>query len=68
MVESRQRAEDPLEDEMRQVLRVLAAADAHGNVAVDRSDQRVVEPADGFDVARRGGDRKLVDGRVVRER
>ena len=52
---------------MREVLRVLAAAHTHGNVAVDRSNQRVVEPADGFDVTRRGGDRKLVDGRVVGE-
>ena len=68
VIKPRERAEDPLEDEMRQVLRVLAAANAHGDVAVDRSDQRVVKPADGHDVARGRGDRKLVDRRVVRER
>ena len=67
VVEPRQRAEDPLEDEMGQVLRVLAAAHPHGDVAIDRSDQGVVQPADGLDVARGGGDGELVDGGVVRE-
>jgi hypothetical protein len=50
---------------MRDVLGILATAESDGDVAIDRSDQGVVQAPDGLDVTRGGGARNLVERRVI---
>ena len=58
---ARQRPHDPLEHELREVLRILAAPNAHGDVRVDAVDQGVVQTADRVRVSTRRSLRQGVD-------